>query len=162
MYSNFKNLCFVLLLLSFLQSAIGQVGINTATPLSMLDINGNLTIKEVGIANANVAGSTAFFGGPSGNAKLIDDGVYVSLTPTSGNVEFIVPDAATVPGRIYILRNISASLNALLYSFGGKFYAKDSKDPTPPTGTSFLTLPSNALLKTVIVISDGENWTYFF
>jgi hypothetical protein len=140
MYSNFKNLCFVLLLLSFLQSAIGQVGINTATPLSMLDING----------------------GPSGNAKLIDDGVYVSLTPTSGNVEFIVPDAATVPGRIYILRNISASLNALLYSFGGKFYAKDSKDPTPPTGTSFLTLPSNALLKTVIVISDGENWTYFF
>jgi hypothetical protein len=140
-----------------------QVGINTTTPLSTLDINGNLTIKEVGIANASVSGSTAFFGGPSGSATLIDDGVYISLTPTSGNQEFIVPNAINVPGRIYVLRNISTIENAVIYSFGGKFFAKDSKDATcplcPGTTTSFLTLPSNGLLKTIIVISDGENWT---
>lgn len=153
---------FSILLIHFFGSSFAQVGINTTTPLSTLDINGNLTIKEVGIANANVTGSTAFFGGPGGSATLIDDGVYISLTPTSVNQEFIVPNAINVPGRIYVLRNISASVNALLYSFGGKFFAKDSKDPTPPTGTSFLTLPTNAVLKTVIVISDGENWTYFF
>jgi hypothetical protein len=153
---------FSILLIHFYGFSFAQVGINTTTPLSALDINGNLTIKEVGIANANVSGSTAFFGGPSGSATLIDDGVYVSLTPTPSNQEFIVPNAVNVPGRIYVLRNISSTINALLYSFGGKFFAKDSKDPTPPTGTSFLTLPTNAILKTIIVISDGENWTYFF
>ncbi len=156
------NYIFLTLFLTLFNSSFSQVGINTTTPMSALDVNGNLTIKEVGIANANVAGSTAFFGGPGGNATPINDGVYVSLTPTSGNQEFIVPNAVNFPGRIYILRNISASINAVLYSFGGKFFAKDTKDPTPPTGTSFLTMPSNALLKTVILISDGENWTYIF
>ena len=143
-----------------------QVGINTTTPLSTLDINGNLNIKEIGIINVNVSGSGVFTGGSSGNARLINDGVYISLTPVGSSgvngQEFIMPNAVTVPGRIYVLRNISNSINALLYSFGGRFYAKDSSTSTPPVGTSLITLPFNSNLKTIIIISDGDNWTYFF
>lgn len=139
-------------------SGFGQVGINTTTPLSTLDINGNLTIKEIGIVNANVAGSATFNGGPVGSATQINDGVYISLTPTAGNDEFILPNAVNVPGRIYVLRNISNSVTAKIYTFGGAFYAKDSNTATVVP----LSMPANALLKTVIAISDGANWTYIF
>ena len=139
-------------------SSFAQVGINTTTPLSTLDINGNLTIKEIGIANVNVSGSATFNGGPPGSATQINDGVYISLTPTSGSDEFILPNAVNVPGRIYVLRNISNSITGKIYTFGGAFYAKDSNTAS---GAPLL-MPSNATLKTVIIISDGVNWTYFF
>ena len=135
-----------------------QVGINTTTPLSTLDINGNLNVKEIGLTNVNVSGSGSFNGGPSGSATQISDGVYISLTPTSGSDEFILPNAVNVPGRIYVLRNISNSVNAKIYTFGGGLYAKDSSTVT----TAPLTMPFNASQKTVIVISDGINWTYIF
>ncbi|MBC7641057.1 MAG: hypothetical protein H7174_01765 [Flavobacterium sp.] len=158
-----KNL-FILILFSFcfLGTSNAQVGINTTTPISTLDINGNLNVREIGILNSKVNGSGVLNGGPSGSATPISDGVYISLTPTAGNQEFIVPNAVNFPGRIYILRNISASVNAILYSFGGKFFAKDSKNPTPLASTSTITLPSDGSFKTIIAISDGENWTYFF
>jgi hypothetical protein len=153
-----KNKNTYILFLFLCQIGFSQVGINTTTPLSTLDINGNLTIKEIGIVNANVAGSAIFNGGPSGNATLINDGVYISLTPTSGSDEFILPNAVNVPGRIYVLRNISNSVNAKIYTFGGNFFAKDSSTAT----TAPLTMPFNAILKTAIIISDGQNWTYIF
>lgn len=155
---NIKQMLLLMVFGSFFQSGFSQVGINTSTPMSTLDINGNLTIKEIGIINTNVAGSTVFNGGPSGSATPINDGVYISLTPTSGNQEFILPNAIDVPGRIYILRNISNSITAQIYTFGGNFFSKDSSTLT----ASPLNMPPNALLKTVIVVSDGANWTYFF
>lgn len=154
----FKQILFLIVFGCFFQSGFSQVGINTSTPMSTLDINGNLTIKEIGIINSNVAGSAVFNGGPSGSATPINDGVYISLTPTSGNQEFILPNAVNVPGRIYILRNISNSVTAQIYTFGGNFFSKDSSTLT----ASPLNMPPNALLKTVIVVSDGANWTYFF
>ncbi|GAB3713728.1 hypothetical protein [Flavobacterium koreense] len=147
----------------FFQSGFSQVGINTSTPMSTLDINGNLTIKEVGIVNSNVAGSAVFTGGSPSNRRLINDGVYISLTPvaTSGTngPDFILPNAVDVPGRIYILRNISNSQTAYLFSTApSDLYAKDSSGPTAQP----INMPPNALFKTLIVISDGENWTYIF
>ena len=139
-------------------SGFGQVGINTTTPLSTLDINGNLNVKEIGLTNMNVSGSGSFNGGPPGSATPIVDGVYISLTPTSGSDEFILSNAVNVPGRIYVLRNISNSINAKIYTFGGGLYAKDSSTVT----TAPLVMPFNASLKTVIIISDGVNWTYIF
>ena len=87
----------------------------------MLDLNGNLSVKTVGIP-------TAFVGGPAGSATLIDDGVYISLTPISpNNLQFYLNDPATVPGRIYILRNITDFDTAELYTAGGKrFFHKGS------------------------------------
>ena len=142
---------FVVFCLIGFQKVFSQVGINTNTPLSTLDINGNLSIKTIGLP-------VNFNGGPPGFATAIADGVYISLMPTAGNNEFILPDATTFPGRIYILRNISGIDDAKLYSFWGMFFAKDSNSATAAP----LTLPANALLKTIIVISDGVNWTYIF
>ena len=152
-----KRFFIIVVLLCFNQSGFSQVGINTSTPLSMLDINGNLNIKEVGVVNANVLASAVFNGGSSGSATRIDDGVYISLTPTSGSPEFILPNATSVPGRIYVLRNISSSADAKIYTFGGQFFSKDSISITAAP----LTMPFNGTNKSVIVISDGTNWTYF-
>lgn len=67
----------------------------------MLDINGNLSLK---VQNYN--------GGPGGAATPIDDGIYINLNPTPFNVEFLLPNAVDVPGRIYIMRNITDNENA--------------------------------------------------
>ena len=145
-----------------------QVGINTSTPLSTLDINGNLSVKVV---NLN--------GGPSGSATLINDGVYMSLTPTAGNVEFYLNDPSTIPGRVYILRNISDTETAVLYTAGGKrFFAKNTNVGSAPNGpislvpnapaasvcnnnTSSNTDVNQVISKSIILVSDGLNWTYF-
>ena len=153
-----KQNFFLFLAMGLFQNGFSQVGINTTTPLSTLDVCGNLNIKEIGLVNSNVSGSATFYGGPSGSATHIDDGVYISLTPTSGNQEFILPNAVNVPGRIYVMRNVSNSIDAKIYTFGGSFYAKDSSGATG----SPLTMPYNSSLKTVIVISDGANWTYIY
>lgn len=153
-----KKFIFILLAQIATCYSYSQVGINTTNPLSTLDINGNLNVKEVGIANVLVTGSTAFNGGPPGSATAINDGVYISLTPLSGSQEFILPNATSFPGRIYILRNISNTITAQIYTLGGQFFAKDSNTAT----ASPLNMPGNGILKTVILISDGANWTYIF
>jgi len=105
-----KKVVFILFLLT---NAFGfsQVGIATATPKSMLDINGNVSFKVVSLN-----------GGLGGSATHIDDGYYINLSPTAGNVEFILPNAVSYPGRMYILRNITDSETAIIYSFGGAFF----------------------------------------
>lgn len=147
----FKRAMVVMMFFLGFQVSEAQVGINTPMPLSTLDINGNLSLKTIGIP-------TALNGGPGGSATQIVDGVYISLTPLSGSQEFILPSATAFPGRIYILRNISTTVPAQLYSFGGGFYAKDAIVATAAP----LNLPANGILKTIIIISDGQNWTYIF
>lgn len=142
----------IITVLMFLMMLCGfsQVGINTDTPLSMLDINGNLSLKVV---NYN--------GGPGGNATPIDDGIYLNLEPSAGNLEFILPDAATLPGRIYILRNISDANDAQIYSFGGQFFAGNSNGASlAPIIMEHLGGGGTSDTKTLIFISDGINWTY--
>ena len=145
-----KILC-LLILVSGFNGVQAQVGINTVMPLSTLDVNGNISVKTIGIP-------IPFNGGSAGNATQINDGVYISLTPAAGSAEFILPNPVTVPGRIYFLRNISNSIEATIYTFGGQFFAKNSNTATAQP----LIMPANALVKTIIVISDGINWTYFF
>ncbi len=150
----------IVLLLIFLSSLIGfaQVGIGTTTPQSMLDINGNLSLK---VSNYN--------GGPGGSATVVDDGIYINLTPTAGNVEFILPDASTVPGRVYIARNISDNIDAVIYTFGFvaglgngvEFFPGDSRASLKSvTMTADAGSDGGDRTKTLIFISDGSNWTY--
>jgi len=161
---NFKILLFTLFFCC-IPNGFSQVGINTSTPLSTLDINGNLTIKEIGIVNALVPGSAVFTGGSAFNAKPISDGVYISLTPvaTSGTngPEFLLPKAQDYPGRIYIIRNITpyssyGAVNALIYSDGGSMFPKNSTSAISP-----VTMESTSFRKTLIFVSDGSNWTFF-
>jgi hypothetical protein len=156
-----KNIFSIIALALFFYGAHAQVGIGTTAPKSTLDINGNLSLKVVSLN-----------GGPSASATPIDDGVYINLTPTALNMEFILPVATTVPGRIYILRNISDSENAVIYTLGAnatagagvEFFRGDGRNSQGPLGSVTMT-PDLAndggdVTKTLIFISDGANWTY--
>lgn len=123
-----------------------QVGINTTNPLSTLDINGNLSVKTV-IINGNGSGS-------GGAAIAINDGVYISIVPQVTDDKFQLPSPASFPGRIYIIRNIQNTVTAQLTTASGLFFPKNST-----TGSSQLYMYEGNL-RTVIVISDGVNWTY--
>lgn len=123
-----------------------QVGINTANPLSTLDINGNLSVKTVTI-NGNGSGN-------GGAAVSINDGVYLSLVPFVTDDKFQLPSPASFPGRIYIIRNIQNTVTAQLTTASGMFFPKNST-----TGSAQLYMYEGNL-RTVIVISDGVNWTY--
>ena len=129
-----------------------QVGINTTVPQSTLDINGNLSVKHLTLTG-------------SGSATIIDDGVYLSINPTLANQEFRLPDASLFPGRIYILRNITNGLDAVISSVGTdptagvgvEFFAGNNST----SGTKTVALDGNdTTTKTLIFISDGANWTY--
>jgi hypothetical protein len=144
---NLKQLLFVMLFSCFFQSGFSQVGINTTSPLSTLDINGNLSVKVVTLA-----------GGSSGAPTVISDGVYLSLDPRNGLTDYYeFPNPTLVPGRVYFVRNITDFDTAQLTTVGGtRFFPKDSK-----TGTFTLSMPPNAINKTLILVSDGFNWTYY-
>jgi len=126
----------------------GQVGINTTTPLSTLDINGNLSVKTITLS-----------GGTIGSPALIEDGVYISLDPRNGTSDhYRLPNPTTCPGRIYVIRNITDFDTAQLSIVGGstRFFPKNSS-----TGSFTLSMPPNAQNKSIILVSDGLNWTYF-
>ncbi|PKP15415.1 MAG: hypothetical protein CVU07_10185, partial [Bacteroidetes bacterium HGW-Bacteroidetes-23] len=85
--SQIKIIFVLVLMCLFSKSSFGQVGINTTTPLSTLDINGNLSLKSIVLV-----GSAA--------PTLIDDGVYISLQPLITDQEFRLPNAVDFPGRV--------------------------------------------------------------
>jgi hypothetical protein len=154
---NFKQILFLMVFGCFFQSGFSQVGINTTTPLSTLDINGNLNVKEIGIANALVAGSATLNGGTFAAKTQINDGVYISIMPIGSTNDFELPNAVDVPGRIYIVRNISNSNYAFIYSSGGLFFPKNSSTANAIP----LEMQHSGFRKTLIFVSDGLNWTFF-
>ncbi|MDP5028591.1 MAG: hypothetical protein NWQ14_10235 [Flavobacterium sp.] len=137
---------YIFLALLFSGLSFSQVGINTTTPLSTLDINGNLSVKTVTLNGTNSGGG--------GSAALINDGVYISVRPLATDDKFQLPNPSLFPGRIYIIRNIQNSVTAQLTTTSGMFFPKNST-----TGSSNLYMYEGNL-RTVIVISDGVNWTY--
>lgn len=143
---HFKQILFLMVFGCFFQSGFSQVGINTTTPMSMLDVNGNLSVKVV-----NLIGNGS---GTSGSAILIDDGVYLSINPTATNDKFQLPNPVLYPGRIYFIRNINNSITAQLTTTTGLLFPKNST-----TGSSNIFM-FEGNLRTITVISDGVNWTY--
>ncbi len=118
-----------------------QVGINTTNPLSMLDVNGNMSVKVLTLTG-------------SGSATLISDGVYISINPQGSNQEFQLPNPVTYPGRMYIIRNINNTNTAKLTTASGLLFPKNST-----TGSTEIYMYEGNL-RTVTVFSDGSNWTY--
>lgn len=140
--NSLKQILIVMVFGCFFQSGFSQVGINTTTPLSMLDINGNLSVKVITLTG-------------SGSATLISDGVYISVNPQATNQEFQLPSASSYPGRVYIIRNINNTYTAMLTASSGLLFPK-----TSTTGSSQVYMYENSS-RSVIVVSDGSNWTYF-
>ncbi|MBL7887182.1 MAG: hypothetical protein JNJ52_10560 [Flavobacterium sp.] len=128
------------------QSNCAQVGINTNNPQSTLDVNGNLSVKVV-----NLVGNGS---GSGGSAVLIDDGVYISISPTATDDKFQLPNPILFPGRTYVIRNIQNSVTAQLTTAVGLLFPKNS------TVGSAQIYMYEGNLRTVTVISDGINWTY--
>ena len=139
--NNFKQIFLLLVFFCFSQSGFSQVGINTTTPMSTLDINGNLSLKTVVLIG-------------SGSATIIDDGVYISINPQATDQEFKLTSAILFPGRVYIIRNINNTNTAKLTSAGGMLFPKNST-----VGTIDIYMYEGNL-RTITVISDGSNWTY--
>ena len=123
-----------------------QVGINTTTPLSMLDVNGNMSVKVV-----NLSGNGT---GNSGAAVNISDGIYISITPVATDDKFQLPNPTLFPGRMYIIRNIRNTITAQLTTAAGLLFPKNST-----TGSASIYMYEGNL-RTVTVFSDGSNWTY--
>ena len=125
-----------------------QVGVNTTTPKSTLDINGTLSVKHLALTGS----STPVLIGE-------EEGVYFSITTSDPNEIFRMPDATLFPGRIYILRNVGNTNDARIETLGVgvEFFAGDNG-----TGgtTSVILEAANVSNKTLIFISDGSNWTY--
>ena len=123
--------------------AFSQVGINTTSPLSTLDINGNLSVKAITLNG-------------SGSTTLISDGVYSTLNPQATDQEFQLPSPITYPGRVYFLRNINNANTAKLSTAAANFFFKGYS--TGGVGTIYM---YDNHYRTLIVVSDGSNWTVF-
>ncbi|WP_452229681.1 hypothetical protein [Lacinutrix sp. MEBiC02404] len=136
-----KNILLICCFCLFSTAIFAQVGVGTTDPKSTLDINGNLSVKHI-----KLTGSTT--------PTSISDGVYLSIDPQMHNGEFILPDPTAFPGRIYIIRNINNLNTAKLTTTAGSLFPKGST-----TGSSELYMYENGS-RTIIVISDGFNWTY--
>lgn len=140
--SRLKLVLILITLFCGVNIVLAQVGINTTNPLSTLDINGNLSLKTLILTG-------------SGAATNINDGVYISIVPLATDQEFKLPNAVTYPGRVYIVRNIQNTITAKLTTAGGLLFPKGST-----TGSTEIYMYEGNK-RSVIVISDGSNWTYF-
>lgn len=148
-----KTLFRIVVFLLSIQS-YSQVGINTTTPLSTLDINGNLSVKVVTLTGDGNGGASTYV--------AIDDGVYISVSPQATDDEFRLPDATMYPGRVYIIRNIQDNITAKITSSGGLLFSSGSTTNGSNAIYLYEYAPGNDYKKSIIVLSDGANWTYFF
>ena len=149
-----KKLILISLIFIF-NLSFGQVGIGTVTPLSTLDINGNVSFKVVNLDGRNFS-----------NKTQISDGFYLNLRPNNGapnnGNDFELPNAALVPGRMYVLRNVQNCDDAYVYSkapslmFAGNSRTASSQPITMGADCG----NTGAQTKTLMFISDGVNWTY--
>lgn len=124
-------------------SGFAQVGINTTSPLSTLDINGNLSVKVITLIG-------------SSSTMPITDGIYISVNPQATDQEFQLPSPIAYPGRIYYLRNINNTNTAKLTTAAAIFFFKGYT--TGGVGTIYM---YDNHYRTLMVVSDGSNWTVF-
>lgn len=143
--NHIKMLISLLMLAFFLlitTISYSQVGINTITPLSTLDVNGNMSVKVITLVG-------------SSSVTSISDGVYLSINPQATDQEFQLPNPTTYPGRMYFIRNINNTYTAKLSTAAGLLSPKSST-----TGSAQIYMYEGNR-RSVIVVSDGSNWTYF-
>jgi hypothetical protein len=115
-------------------------------------INGSIQLAGV-VALGTSMGLT---GGTAGlPVSLINYKSYIGLSPADAtNNNYQLPSPLTYPGRMYIIRNNSASFTANILTAAALLFPGNSN-----IGGASYTLNPTSSPKTVIVISDGTNWT---
>ena len=95
-------------------------------------------------------------GGASGSpVSLTNQKSYVGITPADNvNNYYQLPAPSSYPGRMYIIRDNSPANNAILTTAAGSIFAGSSSAPVATYTLNFASSP-----KTVMAVSDGNNWT---
>ena len=145
------KLNYLITILIFSNFVFSQVGTATLDPKSTLDINGNISVKTVILVGSN-------------SITNINDGVYISINPQAGDQEFRLPSPILFPGRVYFIRNINNTNTAKLSTAAGLIFAKTTTTGGATEiymyeGIDGTTKQSNR--RSIWLLSDGANWTFF-
>ncbi len=94
-------------------------------------------------------------GGSSGSpVSLLNQKSFTGLLPADGvNNYYQLPSPVTYSGRMYYIRNNSSTFSAVLVTAAGLLYPGSSS-----AGSSSFTLNAGSSPKTVLALSDGQNW----
>ncbi|MBP6730472.1 MAG: hypothetical protein KA149_00345 [Chitinophagales bacterium] len=123
----------------------GNVGIETTTPNSSLQINGTFASKS-----GNSASSIT----TAGNGVALDNSYFIELNAVVANARFKLPAANTCGGRMYMLFNASGNA-AIIESAGGTFFGGNGT-----SGTTTFNMPAVSVGRFVHAVSDGNNWLW--
>ncbi|MBP6730473.1 MAG: hypothetical protein KA149_00350 [Chitinophagales bacterium] len=126
----------------------GNVGVNTTTPNSTLQVSGSLA---VGVGSASSIGTSIGTG-----TLLTGTASFILLNPVNPNSYFRLPAASTCTGRMYVLYNVGANAAILERTGTDSFISA-----TGSVGT-VVAMPFNAVGKMAHLISDGTNWIVGF
>jgi hypothetical protein len=125
----------------------GNVGVGTPAPSSTLHVAGTLAVGVVA-SQPNTTATSPLDGLKAG---------YIGLLPAAAGRRFTLPDAATVPGREYHLRNTSGNNSLVLYAAGSSSFF----DSGSSTGASTFTMEPSGTSKSITIISNGADWMIF-
>ena len=156
-------------------TATGNVGIGTASPTALLEVNGTTKINGAATFSSTVAITTGAAAGKvltsdaSGNATWQNSGgsittlsatgtatstaTYIIFTGSTASQTITVPSAVTLgAGREITIKNV-ASVTVSIASAGG--YLIQDNSTLTATGAALGIEPSNNWMK---LVSDGTNW----
>ncbi|OMP75424.1 hypothetical protein [[Flexibacter] sp. ATCC 35208] len=113
----------------------GNVGINTSTPASRLEVNGSMALP---ITNNSLTGTQTY-------TMTADD--YTYIKSGTGAYTVTLPDPTTCEGRIYVLKRATTTGTFTVKTTGS--YQID--------GATTVTIPTTAKMAYTFQ-SDGSNW----
>jgi Head domain of trimeric autotransporter adhesin len=129
-----------------------NTGIATTNPTSTLFVNGTFAGRVVKNITSNIANP--------GAGVSIGSLYYASLSPLVDFAAYVVPDAATCPGRTIIMRNDAVTNRSVLQTQGAALFY-DSKAGLPTTTVTMQPTAGGPYAKMIQLISDGTNWVYW-
>jgi hypothetical protein len=122
-----------------------NLGINTITPNSSLEVNGTFACKTTGAASLSTG---------VGTGTILPDAYFIELDAQTANARFRLPVASTCKGRMYVLYNTGASASVIERS------GTDNLFSGVGAMTTTFSMPVSGLGRMVHLLSDGNNWIW--
>lgn len=128
----------------------GKTGIGTTAPNSTLQVDGTISVGvSMGIAGNAIGTPTV----------ISTQKAYLGLSPAGANIYYELPDPTTCTGRIYYIRNNDNTNSAWFRAPGATLLCPGSG--TCLAAGTYYELKATVSVKSVMVISDGINWSVF-